>query len=282
MSPEQARGERVDARTDLFALGAVFYEMATAGRAFPRTLDWSPPPTEAIPAPLRRMVLKLLQADRERRYQSASEVLADLESWQRSRADRQTLRRWWMVAAAALVLLAVASWAALQQAKRTGTARPVGEVDEFPGLRQSAGISPDGRLLTFVRGDDTFIAPGQIYVKQLPDGDPVQLTHDDLPKMSPAFSPDGSRIAYTVGGWHTWVVSVVSGQPRQWLTNASGLVWLDKESLMFSEVRKEEDIHMGIVTSGEARAGARQLYLPKRSARDGAPVCTGPRTASLS
>ena len=55
-------------------------------------------------------------------------------------------------------------------------------------------------MLTFVRGPDPFIANGQIYVKLLPDGEPTALTHDSTMKMSPVFSPDGSRIAYTARG----------------------------------------------------------------------------------
>ena len=54
-------------------------------------------------------------------------------------------------------------------------------------------------MLAFIRGSDSFFGSGQIYVKFLPDGQPVQLTHDSLWKLSPAFSPDGSRIAYGTG-----------------------------------------------------------------------------------
>ena len=59
-------------------------------------------------------------------------------------------------------------------------------------------LSPDGRMLAFIRGPSTFVSPGQLYVKLLPDGEPVALTNDNLSKMGPVFSPDGSRIAYTV------------------------------------------------------------------------------------
>jgi hypothetical protein len=45
-------------------------------------------------------------------------------------------------------------------------------------------------MLTFVRGPDTFTGPGQIYIKMLPSGDPVQLTHDDLAKNEPGFLTD--------------------------------------------------------------------------------------------
>ena len=53
-------------------------------------------------------------------------------------------------------------------------------------------------MLTLIRGPETFAGPGQIYVKTLPDGEPVQLTSDGVKKMSPMFSPDGSRIAYSI------------------------------------------------------------------------------------
>ena len=90
-------------------------------------------------------------------------------------------------------------------------------------------LSPDGRMLAFIRGPNTFVSPGQLYVKLLPDGEPVALTSDNLPKMGPVFSPDGSRIAYTVNegsSWDTWDVPALRGEPRRWLRNASGLTWV--------------------------------------------------------
>ena len=140
-------------------------------------------------------------------------------------------------------------------------------ITNLPDSVSQPALSPDGRMVTFVRGPKTFYGPGQIYVKMLPGGDPVQLTHDDLLKMSPAFSPDGSRIAYTtylggVGGsvWDTWEVPVLAGAPRRWLPNASGLVWLDKSKLLFSEVK--QGIHMAIVNAEENRSGSRDVYVP--------------------
>src|SRR6202040_702778 len=89
-------------------------------------------------------------------------------------------------------------------------------------------LSQDGRMLSFVRGNESFIGLGEIYVKFLPDGQPVQLTHDEIPKFSPAFSPDGSVIAYSgVDPWNTWEVSVLGGAPRLLLPNASSLTWIE-------------------------------------------------------
>jgi Tol biopolymer transport system component len=99
----------------------------------------------------------------------------------------------------------------------------------------------------------------------LPGGEPVQLTHDDLPKMAPVFSPDGSRIAYTATdtrfGWNTWVAPVLGGEPQQLLANASGLTWYDRRQVVFSEIKTGSHI-MGIVTANESRAGERDVYLP--------------------
>jgi hypothetical protein len=73
------------------------------------------------------------------------------------------------------------------------------QLTKFPDSVTQPALSTDGRMVAFIHGDGTFLDPGQIYVKFLPDGQPVQLTHDNVKKMSPAFSPDGSRIAYKFG-----------------------------------------------------------------------------------
>jgi Tol biopolymer transport system component len=81
--------------------------------------------------------------------------------------------------------------------------------------------------------------------------------------MSPVFSPDGSRIAYTAvsgPGWDTWLVPVLGGQPERWLPNASGLVWVGADRVMFSEFRSGEQ--MATVTSAESRGESRDIYVP--------------------
>jgi len=97
-------------------------------------------------------------------------------------------------------------------------------------------LSPDGRMLAFIRGNSAFFWRREIYVKLLPSGDAVQLTHDPLRKLGPTFSPDGSRIAYgTVGPWDTWEVPVLGRQPNVLLRNASSLTWIDNgKHLLFS------------------------------------------------
>ena len=72
------------------------------------------------------------------------------------------------------------------------------QITNFTDSAVSPALSPDGRMLAFIRSDNWWLTPDQIYVKLLPDGEPVQLTHDSRPKYGLAFSPDGSRIVYTV------------------------------------------------------------------------------------
>ena len=122
-------------------------------------------------------------------------------------------------------------------------------------------------MVAFIRGPSSFITKGQVYIKFLPDGEAKQLTNDTLTKMSPVFSPDGSRIAYTTtdaqNEWDTWVVPVLGGEARRWLPNASGLIWQDRQKLFFSEkIRGSEGNHMKVVAADESRAATRDLYVP--------------------
>ncbi len=139
------------------------------------------------------------------------------------------------------------------------------QITNFADSATQPALSPDGHMIAFIRGAETFVTPGQICVKILPDGEPVQLTHDPLPKMAPVFSPDGSRIAYTTidrtYNWNTWVVPVLGGEPRQLIPNAAALTWPEPQRVLFSEVRPPDNV-MSIVAAAESRAGERKVYVP--------------------
>jgi eukaryotic-like serine/threonine-protein kinase len=117
LSPEQARGEEVDARTDVFSFGLVLYEMATGQRAFRgqttgdlinAILYESPVKPSAlnpdVSANLEAIILRALEKAASARYQSASELLHDLDEFQKAQQQRKAWMTWVAVAAAALLL----------------------------------------------------------------------------------------------------------------------------------------------------------------------------------
>jgi eukaryotic-like serine/threonine-protein kinase len=128
-------------------------------------------------------------------------------------------------------------------------------------------VSPDGRMIAFVRGPHSnvpeYAVASQVYVKLLPDGDPVQLTRDDTVKFAPRFSPDGSRIVYlTVGqaGFDAWVIPVLGGQePRRLLTNAEGVSWIG-DRILFSYLTGK-GITMAVATATESRSDERTVFV---------------------
>ena len=117
MSPEQAQGEPVDARSDIFSFGAVLYELLSGRRAFrgetmgatlAAVIAFEPPPLKEASAEVARIVGKMLAKKREDRYQSAEEVLAALESAAATTGLAPRLARPWLVAACLVAVLAVA------------------------------------------------------------------------------------------------------------------------------------------------------------------------------
>jgi DNA-binding winged helix-turn-helix (wHTH) protein/Tol biopolymer transport system component len=181
--------------------------------------------------------------------------------------SRKRFRRWLLLGIAALcgVVAFLAVSLSLREPRTVSPSRDSwAKVTDFSDSATSPALSPDGRMIAFIRGPGTFITKGQIYVKMLPEGQPVQLTHDDRLKMAPAFSPDGSRIAYTATesnyAWNSWVVQVLGGEPEMLLPNAAALTWVDRQHVMYSEAKTGP--LMGLATATESRTGERDIYVP--------------------
>jgi serine/threonine protein kinase len=280
MSPEQANGLPLDARSDVFSFGIVLYEVLAGRRPFgggseaeilTAVVRGVPPPLpDDVPTPLRAVVEKALEKNPSDRYQTMRELVIDLRRLSRQIVDRPLesgKRRDWRVAAAvALLAVAIAGWWLL---RRSRPAEPVHvqftQLTNFSDSAVAPALSPDGRMLAFIRGEDTFMGPGEVYLKLLPDGEPVALTQDHTKKMGPlVFSPDGSRIAYSVSTNSTWTVPVLGGEPTRMLANGGGLSWFENQGqrrILFS-ANTGEGIHMGLYAATESRAEERSVYLP--------------------
>ncbi|MBV8910397.1 MAG: protein kinase, partial [Gammaproteobacteria bacterium] len=272
MSPEQAQGSPIDARSDIFSFGVVLYEMLTGQHPF-RRVDRASTRAAIIeeePARLRdkrrgispeleKIALRCLRKDPAQRYQQIGQLKAALEKEVRGPAGK----RLGIGVALAACALAVAVSVVLYRAKipsLPGASEWVRLTDFADSVTQPA-LSPDGHLLGFIRGASTFFGPGQIYIKSLPNGEPIQLTNDASRKTGPVFSPDASQVAYSVvPAWDTWAVPLLRGEPKLMLPNASGLTWIDNERVLFSEIKRGR--HMGIVTAGQNRTDPHDIYVP--------------------
>jgi serine/threonine protein kinase len=232
MSPEQARGEHLDGRSDLFSFGGVLYEMATGQPAFPggptavafeAILGKKPVPAgernPEIPAELQHIIDKALEKDREFRYQSATELYADLRRLQRDTDSGRTITkaapappkrpsRWpWLVAAIAgfLTLALMWRWFSSPAAKQppsspTGADRapapPMATSPPSPFLAngKQPAWSPTGNLIAYVSdksGND------DIWVCDPSGANPHNLTAGSgCVNAHPAWSHDGRRIAF--------------------------------------------------------------------------------------
>jgi serine/threonine protein kinase len=278
MAPEVLKGNPPDIRSDIWGLGIVLYEMAAGAQPFAgRTgievsaaiLREPPLPLpQSLSAGIRGVILRCLEKEPGRRYQSAGEVQAALEAAQSTtaiaiRPQRFSKGKIAYIAAAVLAIAVGVTSFLVPRSRRQPPAVRYEQLTSFSDSVTSPALSPDGRMLAFIHGEGTFNGRGEIWAKLLPDGEPVQLTNDSSNKMGPAFSPDGSRIAYTHADqwpWDTWTVPALGGAAGRWLPNSSGLTWIGKNQILFSEITS--GLYVKIVTSEENRGGERDVYLP--------------------
>lgn len=213
MSPEQATGRKVDARSDIFSFGAVLYEMVKGQRAFEgdslmeaiaAILNQEPKRLPAtVPADFAKVILRCLRKDPARRYQTMADLKVALEDLREEIAAPRRVHipsRGLWIGAGLLLILLVAGLFAWRPWIRPETihALQAESLTTFPGQERYPSLSRDGDRVAF-----TWTGPKQdntdIYVQQIGAGSPFRLTTDPGTDYNPVWSPDGRWIAFLRG-----------------------------------------------------------------------------------
>jgi serine/threonine protein kinase len=220
MSPEQAEGRKVDARSDIFSFGALLYEMVTGKQAFQGAssastlaaiLKDNPKPAgelvESLPREVERLISRCLRKDISQRFQDMADVKITLEELKeesdsgaltaaRPEKTRRTLYQKLAAIAFIAIGLAVVIWF-LVHPKGPKAEPPLSAIPltSYPGEEDNPSFSPDGTQVAFV-WDPKPISAFHIYVKQIGVEPPTRLTDSPAEELSPAWSPDGRFIAF--------------------------------------------------------------------------------------
>jgi Tol biopolymer transport system component len=236
MAPEQLEGREADARTDIFAFGAVLYEMATGRRAFAGTsqaslmakiLEADPAPMRSLqpttPASLERLVTACLAKDPDRRLQSARDARVGLE-WIRDAlrepAESSGAVRGrgaalpWALFGLAVLALTASVWLRGADPRNTAATGPMQfEIPLPKELTQTAAfaLSPDGRKLAFAAvGSD---GAARIWIRELDSLEMHPLAGTDSVGRLLIWSPDSRSVAFDSGG-SLRTIDIAGGFPR--------------------------------------------------------------------
>ena len=215
MSPEQVSGQAADERSDIFALGAVLYEMLSGKRAFKRDspvetlnaiLKEDPPeiagPAVPIPPALDRIMRRCLEKNAAERFRSAHDLALALEAisgggtavLSRPRPGRAP----WLALVGAFTLAGVVAAFYLLGGRPRPASSPVRVVPitALPGQQVAPSFSPDGSQIAFAWSPEGTQNRFDLFVKVIGSEKALQLTTHPAEWISPAWSPDGRVIAF--------------------------------------------------------------------------------------
>jgi predicted Ser/Thr protein kinase len=251
MSPEQAEGKKVDARSDIFSFGSVLYEMVTGQQAFQgdskmftlaSIISREPEPLPAaIPHDLEKLITRCLRKKRERRWQTMADLKVALEEL-KEESDSGALeaagisgvavrgKLWWtgVLAAVAVIVigLGIAGWFWLGRSRPMPAEAPLTAVPltSYAGMEYYPAFSPDGHALAFFRWPG--YEKSDLYLLDLssdlkPKGNPKCLIVGKGRASGLDWTVDGRSLVYSMyagAAFGLWRVAVSSPSPPQRLT----------------------------------------------------------------
>lgn len=295
LSPEQAKGEKVDARSDIFSLGAMLFEMFSGKRPFERETNVEMlaavvrdqpkklrSVAKGLPAHLEKIISQCLEKRVDRRYQQMEELhdaldeLRQNETLTRLLAAQNPPPFWrtpkaWMAAALfAIVAAGALVWWNWRVAPVPVAAPVLTRVTSDEGLTTYPAVSPDGKFVAYAsdRGGESL----DIWVQPAAGGVPVRLTQHLADDYEPAFSPDSTTIAFRSerDGGGVYLASILGGEQR--------LVAQQGRRPRFSPDGKWLAYWVGFSTGDPTSPGSNKVYIV--NAGGGAPRQLVPRFES--
>jgi eukaryotic-like serine/threonine-protein kinase len=259
MAPEQVRGETADARTDIFAFGAVLYEMLAGTRAFRRdttaetmtaVLKDDPPDlstqssdsTHLVSPALERTVHRCLEKNPEQRFQSARDLsfaLSALSGTETSgvaraavAAPRRMPLRLWLSVALALVAVSAATWFVARRPQPTTRMQFALAVPDEMSISHMA-LSRDGKMLVFVSPEESSALP-MLYVQRVGSSSVTPLPGTQGASY-PFLSPDGAYVGFFANG-KLQKMAISGGTPQVLATALTGRggAWGSKGVIIFA------------------------------------------------